>query len=119
MSEESPPTGIELHYVKSNGFRVVHADGVWGGPTPRGYITMSFYSERLPIPRSMTHELKPPEPNSPDRILGQEIARDSKKGIVREVEVEIMVDLVMAKSLIGWLKEKVQTLEGQEKGKAG
>ena len=117
MSEESPPESVEFHYIKSNGFRVVHADGVWGGPTPRGYITMSFYSERAPIPRRISLELKPPEPNSPDRTLGQEIVRDTKNGLVREVEVEVMVDLEMAKSLHGWLGEKVQTLEGRDKAK--
>ena len=121
MSEESPPESVEFHYVKSNGFRVVHADGVWGGPTPRGYITMSFYSERAPIPRKISLELKPPEPNSSNRILGQEIVRDSKDGLVREVEVEVMVDLEMAKSLLKWLRGKVRVLEGQDKtkGKAG
>jgi hypothetical protein len=121
MSKESPPESLEFHYVKSNGFRVVHADGVWGGPTPRGYITMSFFSERAPIPARISHELQTPEPNSPDRIIGPEIARDAKDGLVREVEVEVMVDLAMAKSLLGWLGEKVLLLEGRDKakGKAG
>ena len=82
---------------------------------------MSFYSERAPIPRKVSRELKPPEPNSSDRILGQEILRDTKDGLVREVEVEVMVDLEMAKSLLEWLENKVQTLEGRDKtkGKAG
>ena len=82
---------------------------------------MSFYSERAPIPRKVSHEWQPPEPNSPDRILGQEIGRDTKFGLVREVEVEVMVDLEMAKSLLGWLGGKVRTLEGRDKtkGKAG
>ena len=113
MAKESPPKNIEFHYIKSNGFRVVHADGVWGGATPRGYITMSFYSERFPIPRGITHELKPPEQHT----LGKEIARNIKEGLVREVEVEVMIDLEMAQSLIPWLKEKIDILEALDEVK--
>ena len=106
MSEEFP-SSFEFHYLKSNSFRVVHCDGVWGGTTPRGYITMSFYSERAPIPRRIIHEFKP------EGILGQETGRDSREGIIREVEVEVMMDLAVAKSLIPWLEEKIQALESQ------
>ena len=109
MAKENPPGTVDFHYIKSNGFRAVHADGVWGGATPRGYITMSFYSERHPIPRRLTHKIKP------DETLGSEVDRDSREGFIREVEVEVMVDLAMAKALIPWLKEKISVLEGQHK----
>ena len=110
MKKEDPPESIDFHYIKSNGFRVVHADGAWGGLTPRGYIAMNFFSERFPIPRRLAHEIRP------DGTLAQETDRDSKKGVVREVEVEVMVDLAMAKSLILWLNDKIQTLEDPAKG---
>ena len=106
MAEESPPESIEFHYIKSNSFRVVHADGVWGGLTPRGYISMSFFSERNPIPRRITYDV------TPEDMLGQETGRDSRSGFIREVEVEVMVDLDMAKSLIRWLEDKIGILEG-------
>ena len=107
MKKENPPESIDFHYIKSNGFRVVHADGVWGGATGRGYITMSFFSERHPIPRRLAYEIRP------DGTLGQETDRDSKKGAVREVEVEVMVDLEMAKSLVSWINDKVKILENR------
>ena len=105
MVEENPPASVEFHYIKSNSFRVVHADGVWGGTTPRGYIAMSLFSERAPIPRKLIHEIMP------DGILGQETGRESRDGIIREVEVEVKVDLEMAKSLIQWLQGHVDFLE--------
>ena len=105
MAEESPPTSIDFHYIKSNSFRVVHADGVWGGPTPRGYLTMAFYSERHPIPQKLTHELKP------EGTLGDPIVRETKQGVVREVEVEVVLDLEMAKGMFEWLKEKIEALD--------
>ena len=109
MKKEDPPENIDFHYIKSNDFRVVHADGVWGGATPRGYITMSFYSERHPIPRRLTHKI------SPNRTLGKETDRDCKEGIIREIEVAVMMDLSMAKAFIPWLNEKITVLEDPQK----
>ena len=96
------PKSIEFHYVKSNSFRTFHCDGVWGGITPRGYISMSCYSERFPIPRSLTLEF------SPEGEVGAETARDTKQGLVREVGVELMMDVPLAEVVIAWLQEKVQ-----------
>ena len=107
MANKNPPRSITFHYIKSNEFRVIHADGVWGGATPRGYITMSFYSERAPIPQTVTHEVR-------ESSLGSEQNRSSKDGIIREVEVEVMIDLAMAKSLIPWLQEKINQLEKRD-----
>ena len=106
MAEDSPDN-VAFHYIKTNSFQVVHADGVWGGPTPRGYISMSFYSERHPIPQKIVHQITPQD------TLGKEIDRDAKDGIVREVGVEVLIDLPMAKSLVPWLKEKIASLENK------
>ena len=115
MAGENPPESMEFHYLKSGGFRVVHADGVWGGPTPRGYITMSFFSERAPIPRRISYKLNPSDGIPQALTLGKELARDGKEGFVREVEVEVMIDLPMAKSLIRWLADKVRVLEDRNR----
>lgn len=106
MAEELPQK-FEFHFIKSNSFRVVHSDGVWGGTTPRGYITMSFYSERAPLPDKVTHEVMP------EGLIGQEISRDNREGITREIEIEVVMDLDTAKSLIPWLQRHIQFLENQ------
>lgn len=98
---------VEFHYIKSNHFRVIHADGVYGGATPRGFIHMDFFSERSPIPRKVTQKV------TTSGQLGEEIAAESerKEGIVREVEVGVMISLEQARSLTKWLEEKIQLLE--------
>ena len=111
MAEENSPHSIDFHYIKSNSFRVVHADGVWGGPTPRGYVSMSFYSERTPIPRRITHAVTQ-EGNLGK--LGDEVGRDTREGLVREVEVEVMLDLELARSLAQWLDDKIEALQAQQ-----
>lgn len=98
---------VEFHYIKSNHFRVIHADGVYGGATPRGFIHMDFFSERSPIPRKVTQKV------TASGQLGEEIAAESerKEGVVREVEVGVMISLEQARSLTKWLEEKIQLLE--------
>lgn len=108
-NKETSPPNLTFHYIKANAFRVVHADGIWGGPTPRGYITMSFFSERAPIPTEITHASRPAKTLA--GVLGPELGRKSKEGIIREVEVEVVVDLPMAKGLITWLQGKIDFLE--------
>lgn len=96
---------VHVHYIQSNGYRVVHADGAHGGGTPRGKIIISFHSERLPIPEMVVHEL---EGNHLSDELVEE--RQSKKGVVREVEVGVMMDLSVAKDLHSWFGSKILEL---------
>ena len=113
MAQERPSRTVEFHYIKSNGFRVVHADGAWGGPTPRGNIAVTFYSERVPLPQLLVHEL-----NSSGQ-LGKEVSRETKKGYVREAEVQVMMDLRVAEGLVEWLQNKISTVQKRSAGKNG
>lgn len=110
MANDSPqdnPKTIVMHYLKSPMFRTVHADGIFGGVTPHQNIHMSFWNERAAIPQIIEHEIKP------DGTLGPEImeARIGKKGIVREVDVDVVLDLATAISLREWLDDKIKNLE--------
>ena len=64
---ESPSDRVRFDYIKSAAFRVIHADGVVGGVTPRLDVHMDFWSERFPIPQQVVHAV-----NS-DGTLGDEI----------------------------------------------
>ena len=101
------PQEIVFHYIKSNHFRVVHADGVWGGVTPRGLVQINFYSERQPIPKQTVHGI------NEDQTLGDEIQdqRVTREGVVREIEFGAVMDLRAAKSLRDWLDKKLQVVE--------
>jgi hypothetical protein len=105
----SEPTNdkLRIEYEKSRLFRVVHADGAFGGTTPRLGLFISFYSERFPIPRVLTYEVT--SSGAPGAELSAE--RESKQGIFREVEVGVTLDFSAAKSLASWLNEKVAELE--------
>jgi hypothetical protein len=95
---------IPVHYVKSNAFRVVHADGAYGGATAHGFIQMAFYSERVAYPRETILEI------SPDGVQLGETDVERRQGAVREIEVAAIMDLKTAESLHQWLGQKVDEL---------
>lgn len=105
MSEAQDKVRIE--YVKSQSFRVVHADGAYGGTSPRLELFIAFYNERFPIPKVLTYT------PTPTGAPGQEVIseRESKEGIIREVEVGVVLDFAAAKGFADWLNERIAELE--------
>lgn len=96
---------VSFKYLKSNLFRVVHADGAWGGLNLRGDIHVSFYNERVAIPDSSKLVVAANE----EVIKPEEFESSSK--FIREVEVDVVFDLATAKSLRAWLNHKIDALE--------
>jgi hypothetical protein len=101
------PKEIRFDYLKSSLFRVVHADGAFGGPTPRGGVHIAFWNERAPIPNQVVHLV------TPDGKLGEEdrAKRVTRDAIIREVEVGVTMSLPAAKSFLAWLQDKIKVAE--------
>ena len=100
---QGDPTTVRFHYLKSNLFRVVHVDGAIGGLTPTGFVQMALYSDRLPIPKVTVHELD-------GANLGEEKpeARVTRDGLVREIEMAVLMDLRTTIALRDWLDDKIE-----------
>ncbi|HYG74228.1 MAG TPA: hypothetical protein VEK08_04410 [Planctomycetota bacterium] len=98
---------ISFRYLKSHCFRVIHADGVIGGPSPTGDLHMTVFSQRTAIPRRMVFTL------AENGSLGSEIKelKESEPGVVRELEADIIMDITAAKSVIEWLQKHVARME--------
>ena len=98
---------VKFDYIKGNFFRVVHADGIFGGVTPSLDIHMDVWSQRSPIPKQVVHEVKP------DKTVGEEIVdeRVVRDAIVREVEVGVVFNFAMAKLMVDWLNDKISFIE--------
>jgi hypothetical protein len=117
IADKSPENGnsedemeFVIGFVKSNYFRVIHADGAWGSITPFGNIHMAFYSERAAIPDigKLTVSTKTGEVSKPE-----EYEADSE--IVREMEVDVVVDLGTAMRIRSWLDDKIKDLQSMVK----
>ena len=119
MSEDArPPQQIEFHYIKSPAFRTVHVDGVFGGlrPTGEASLAIAVFSERLPIPQRVTVAID-------EGKVGAEIERVSRRGIVRELDAELIMSMTTAQTLYDWLGTKLEefrarTQEAEEENDA-
>ncbi len=98
---------IKFHYIKGNFFHVAHVDGAIGGVTPSGDIFVSVYSQRGAIPQITV------QPVTEAGELGPELSEErvSKEGIVREVEIGLVMHPNVAKGLMDWLREKLELVE--------
>lgn len=110
MTEAKSPSHVNFHYQKSGQYRVVHADGAWGGLTPKLGVFLAFFSERPPIPTLITHSV------TSKGELGPEIAQEVKEGLLREVEVGVILDEAVARSLVSWLQDRLNDI-GQIRSK--
>ena len=98
---------VRLHYIKGSQFRVIHADGAIGGITPSRQIHMSLYSERPAIPREVVHRI------TPEGTLGEVVPGEtvSREGIVREMDVDVIMNFGAAKALHDWLGKKLEDFQ--------
>jgi hypothetical protein len=104
---EPVPNKLRIEYKKSQSFRVIHADGAYGGTSPRLQLFIAFYSERFPIPTVLTYETS--ATGAPEREIINE--RESKEGVFREIVVGVTLDIAAAKGFLAWMTEKVAELE--------
>jgi hypothetical protein len=98
------PPQMEFDFIKSNFFRVVRGDGAFGGIAPNGAIHMGIFSERTPFPQKTVHNI------GPTGDLGSELReqREGRKAIIREMEVDVVLEIAQAIALRQWLDERIQ-----------
>lgn len=114
VADEEAAKKIYHHFVKSAGFRVIHVDGAHGGITPQGYVQMTLYSERQPIPKRTTHEVFPS--GEARELEGDRVARD---GLVRECEVTALMDVPTAVALRDWLNNRIELVQRMLEERSG
>ena len=94
---------IRFHYIKSNDFKIVHVDGVFGGLTPTGDIFVSLFNQRPPIPQITVQAIKE-SGELGDEILAERVSKD---GIIRQLEVGISMRPDVAEAFVKWLQERL------------
>lgn len=94
---------IDVHYIKNNDFKSIFVTGAYGGIAGSGLLNLNLFTERAPIPSSITYEL------IEGGFLGEEISRTSRDGIIREVQIGLLMDENTARSLISFLTKALET----------
>lgn len=110
MTSDLAEGEIEFDLEKSSYFRVIHVDGVVGAVSPgNGFIHMSVFSERAPVPRKMVHAIS-------GGVLGREyiekrVVRPGAPFAFREVEADLVFNMETATELRDWLDEKINEIQ--------
>lgn len=101
---------ITFKYRYSEDYNPQYVNGAYGGINVQGEIVANFYFERLPMPNTITHELKS------DGVLGNVVATgpdDLAKSVVRYVQSGIVMNLNVAKQIHEWLGKQIELKEAQ------
>jgi hypothetical protein len=98
---------VVFEYIKSPLFRVIHADGAIGGLTPAGNVHFALYSERSAIPQMTVH------PHRPDGTVGPPGQTVARPGIVREMDVDVVISPNFIPAFIEWLQQVEQQAKAQ------
>jgi hypothetical protein len=106
----STPSKLKYNYIKSNFFRVIYAEGAFGGINTKGHINFSFFNERNALPQMSELDIETDD-NGTVKILGPEKTTQSKEGIVRELEVDVNMSLEAAVSFHEWLGARINQLK--------
>lgn len=96
---------ITFRFDRDPEYRVVVANGAWGGPTPRGEIMFDLFFEHADVPEEISYMATPDG-------LGPEVARTPQTNyIIRDALVGVVMTPENAESLGRWLLEKVSLLK--------
>jgi hypothetical protein len=106
VAETAEPKTVRFYYLKSVHFRVIHADGAFGGVTPKGQLHFSVYSERHAIPKEIVYDIKENGTIGEERIADRVV----RNGLVRELDADIVMDLPTAVSFRTWINTKVDSM---------
>ena len=109
------PTSVGVHYIRSRHYRTINADGAQFGITPRGAIQFALFTDQAALPEYALHEI------TPEGKLGKPIDQVKKEGIVREVAVNVIMDINTATAFLNVLQdvlEKTQKVRDEESAKA-
>ncbi len=103
--ESERPTQIGIYYQRSRHYRTIHADGAQIGVTPRGEIQFTLFSDLKPMPEFVLHQI------TPEGNLGASLEEVVKDGPIREVEVNVVMDVLSTTALANALRTTLEQLE--------
>lgn len=99
---------IQFQYIFSDDYNPEYCNGAYGGVTSQGEIVVNFYLERMPIPKSLTHEINEDGSLSGAVDVSPENL-DSK--VIRYITSGVVLSESSARSIHDWLGQQIQEIE--------
>lgn len=112
--EDKLTSRIQLEYVKSNLFRVIHTDGAIADENPNGHIAITLFSQRFSVPEKILLNV-----NQEGRVISESFIIDEDeekidKKVIREVDVISIMDVDIARQLAFQILQETGGFEGDE-----
>lgn len=112
--EDISTNKIQLEYVKSNLFRVIHTDGAIADENPNGHIAITLFSQRFSVPEKILLDV-----NQEGKVISESFKIDEgndkiDKKIIREVDVISIMDVDIARQLAFQILLETGGFEGDE-----
>ena len=102
---KNQPDEISIEWEYDKDYRLVPANGMWGGITPRGDLRIDFFVEVAPVPGSGETAFLKDESG----LIYKEGRRTPKKEtLVRKIQVGVMIPPQQILSFAEWFKDKAQ-----------
>ena len=103
--KKEKPERFIFKYVIPDGLKDLYVNGVHGGITPYGKIMMHLYSERQPLPKSVSHPVI-------DHVIDMQDGQVEVGGnAVRLIQASVCMDIKTAISIRDWLTRRVEDAE--------
>ena len=100
---------VVFQFEKNPEYRVIYANGAFGGATPRGDIKFDLFIEYAGSPEEVAHSMTPDG-------LGPEVERSPEDmPFVRESQIGVIMSPGQAKSFGHWLLSKISEVEKKQK----
>ena len=117
--EETHISKVIFDFQRSNHFRVIHCDLVWGNLTPNEEIALTVFSDTIGHPTSVVHGVVEKDGVT---MLGDELGREGDLEnefiVAREIEAKIVLKQRNAKHLAALLLRLIEqsSSDGDEEG---
>jgi len=105
------PRQVTFTFRRAELFRTVYLDGVYGGLTGAGLVSMYGWIQRGSLPTAMSFAV------GEDGVLGPEVHRETDGSQERQVEVELMLLPNIARSVGEWLIARAEEAEALTRSK--
>lgn len=100
---------ITFKYVYPDNLPDLYVNGLCGGTTPRKEIYIHFYSERLPIPKTISYEL------GENKKVGKLESIEQGGDVVRLVQSSLVLDVKTAIEFRDWLDRRIKFINKSKK----
>jgi len=95
-------TTVKFVHKFTDDYRIIPANGAWGGVSPRGDLLMHFFVEHTKVPREEIQVVKE------DGSLDSSRKKTKEVEIIRTMQIGVNMNIEQVTHLANWILENVE-----------